>query len=641
VLETQQMREVVCFESFEVDVCAGEVRKHGHRIRLQDQPFRILQILLAHPGEVVAREELQRQIWPSDTFVDFERGLNNAVKRLREALGDSADSPRYVETVPKRGYRFIAAVEARNGNSQATAEVHVSVVPHVVGPKLRFRVIVFGVAAVALAGALFLGTNFRGWRSRLLLILDPPVIQSLAVLPLQNLSGDPSQEYFADGMTDGLITELSQIGSVRVISRTSIMRYKRTNKPLPEIARELNVDGIIEGTVQRSGDRVRITAQLLYAPSERHLWADIYERDLKDVFSLEQDVTREITRQIQVRLVPQARSLPAQPRAVNVKALEAYLQGKHHLDRVGQGFADEENKNAAEHFQQAIDADPNFVQAYIGLANAHEGLLLPSSEDAAVIENVRKKIRDLAPGSSIAAMFLADEKADNWDWKGAEAEYRKAIALDPNNVEAHKHFARFLDDLARLDEGWKEWQAAQELDPNPDRLPSALDLPAALSLRGKCDQALGLILRVLDGSPNDGQTHNLLSLCYEQTGRYREEIEELGKVSALYGHPEIETLLNHAYAANGYEGALRQWARELEHLQAMKQIYFPGYLAAVYGELGDKERAFYWLEEAYKFRFSRGLGTGLIHGLKIDPDLKLIRDDPRYFDLLRRVGLPQ
>src|SRR5215467_5453116 len=283
---------------------AGELRKHGIRIKLQDQPFCVLQVLLNHQGQVVTRDELQRQIWPSDTFVDFERGLNNAVKRLREALGDSADSPHYIETLPKRGYRFIASIETRNMVAVAavTGEIPASprAIPKLARARLLRRAATVLAIGLALAAASLFAADAGGLRSRLLLSLRRPVIQSLAVLPIQNLSDDSAQEYFADGVTDGLISELSQISSVRVISRTSVMRYKKTDKQLPEIARELNVDGVVEGTVQRSpaGDRVRITAQLLYAPAERHIWAGIYERDLKDVFSLQQDLTQEITRQI-------------------------------------------------------------------------------------------------------------------------------------------------------------------------------------------------------------------------------------------------------------------------------------------------------------------------------------------------------
>jgi TolB-like protein/tetratricopeptide (TPR) repeat protein len=487
---------------------------------------------------------------------------------------------------------------------------------------------------------LALGTDIGGVRSRVLLRLYAPGIHSLAVIPLQNLSGDSAQEYFADGMTDALITDLAQVSALKVISRTSIMRYKNTDKALPEIARELNVDAIVEGTVQRSGDRVRITAQLIKGPADKHIWASSYERDLRDVFALQRDVAQDITGQIQTHLSPSPSPPPLWQRPVNVKALEAYLQGRYHLDRVGQGFGDEENRKAAVYFQQAIDADPNLIQAYIGLLDAHRGLLLPSSEDQAIGRKVAQKVIELDPNSSNAAVLVAGVKTDNRDWSGAEEAYRSAIARNPNSVEAHRSFARFLDDLGRLDEGWREQQIAQGLNPNPDRLPWATDLPEALLRRGQYDQAIRLLSKVVEANPNDGQTHLNLSEGYAEKGMYKEAIEELGRTCTLYGYPKITTRLDREFAASGYQGAMRQWAQEIERLQATNQVYFPAYLASVYGRLGDKERAFYWLEEAYKHPELTGIGTDLIHWLKADPGLALIRKDPRYFDLLRRVGLP-
>jgi TolB-like protein/DNA-binding winged helix-turn-helix (wHTH) protein/tetratricopeptide (TPR) repeat protein len=644
VLKTQPTNPVMRFGAFEIDMRTGELRKHGIRIKLQDQPFRVLQILLEHPGEVVTREELQRQIWPSDTFVDFDRGLNNAVKRLRETLGDSVEAPRYIETLAKRGYRFIGPLE-RNGQAPTLAAAQPTAVSvqstEGRSPRTRaWRTSAFVVLGLIMTSAVVFGLDVGKVRSSVLFGFRPPEIHSLAVLPLENLSGDSSQEYFADGMTDALITDVAQIGSLKVISRTSILRYKKTNKPLPEIARELNVDGIVEGTVQRSGDRVRITAQLIHGPTDKHLWANSYERNVADVFGLQREVTEDIAAQIKAHLTPQQNRGRTQPRPVSIQALELYFQGKQHLDRVGQGFGDEENKKAAELFQQAIDADPNFVQAYLGLADSHSGLLLPTREDQAIIARAHRKIEELDPGSAATALLLAQSKAGNWDWTGAEHELRRALALNPNDSAAHHWFALFLDDVGRLDEGWKEEQIAQALNPNPDRLPSATDWPEALFRRGQYDEAIRVYLRILEANPDDGQTHLGLSESYEGKGMYKEAIAELGRVCRAYGHADIETRLNRAYAIAGYRGALRQWAEEIERQQATKQVYMPAYLASVYVRLDDKDRAFYWLEDAYKHHDEPGLGTDLVQWLKGDPFLKPIRNDPRYFDLLRRVGLP-
>jgi TolB-like protein/Tfp pilus assembly protein PilF len=496
------------------------------------------------------------------------------------------------------------------------------------------------VVGFILMSAVAFGLDVRKVRSTVWLKLRPPEIHSLAVIPLENLSGDVSQEYFADGMTDALITDVAQIGSLKVISRTSVLRYKKTNKPLPEIAHELNVDGIVEGTVQRSGDRVRITAQLIHCPTDKHLWASSYERNLADVFALQREVSEDIAGQVKAHLTSQQNQRRPETRPVNIQALDFYFQGKHHLDRVGQGFGDEENKKAAEFFRRAIDADPSFVQAYLGLAASHYGLLMPSVQDQAIIDGVQRKVAELQPDSSDAALLLASTKMRDWEWAGAEREFRRAVALNPNDSMAHHSLGRFLDDVGRMDEGWKEEQIAQELNPNPDRLPSAADWPEALYRRGQYDEAIRRYLRILEANPNDGQTHLGLSENYEQKGMYKEAIAELGRTCRSYGHPEIEIRLNRTFATAGYRGALRQWVQEIERLQAAKQVYMPAYLASVYGRLDDKDRAFYWLEEAYKHHDESGLGTDLINFLKPDPSLKSLRSDSRYFDLLRRVGLP-
>src|SRR5437667_11053265 len=300
----------VRFGIFELDQDAGELRKQGTRMKLQEQPLQMLQVLLQRPGEVATREELQQKIWPSDTFVDFDHGINNAVKRLREALGDTAETPRYVETMPRRGYRFIGKIEC-----------------------------------------------------------EAPRMRSLAVLPLENLSHDPQQEYFAEGLTEALITTLAKIGELRVISRTSAMLYKGVRKPLREIARELEVDAIVEGTVLRAGRRVRITAQLIDAPKEMHLWAESYERDLRDVLALQAEVAQAIAREIRVKLTPVDQARFAEVRAVDPDAYEAYLRGRYHWNRRPSEFA-----KAIQCFQEAIAKDSTYVAAYAGLADCLSGL---------------------------------------------------------------------------------------------------------------------------------------------------------------------------------------------------------------------------------------------------------------------------
>ena len=301
----------VRFGSFEMDEVAGELRKDGAKIRLQEQPFQILQILLEHPGDVITREELRKRVWPSDTFVDFDHGINNAIKRLREALGDTAETPRFIETLPRRGYRFVAKLETSGG------------------------------------------------------------VRSLAVLPLENLSRDPEQEYFADGLTEALITNLAKIAALRIVSRTTAMTYKGTrSKSVPEIARELGADRIVEGTVLRSGDRVRISVQLIDAATDTHLWAENYERDLQDVLTLQGEMARAIADEIRVKLTPEEQAQLRPTRRVNAEAYELYLKGRYHWNKRNlPGLT-----KGAEYFQQAIDRDPTYAAAYAGLADASSRL---------------------------------------------------------------------------------------------------------------------------------------------------------------------------------------------------------------------------------------------------------------------------
>jgi TolB-like protein/DNA-binding winged helix-turn-helix (wHTH) protein len=652
-LDEAHPSDVVRFAVFEADLRSGELRKSGVRIKLQDQPFRLLRILLAHPGEVVTREELQRQIWPSDTFVDFDRGLNNAVKRLREALGDTADAPRYIETLPKRGYRFIGTLRDTEDRTGTVPDRPAGTAP----PKSTRRGVKVAVGALALAillSAVGLAANIGGLRDRWwkgpVVPVAAPSIHSLAVIPLTNLSADPAQEYFSDGITDALITELAQIRTIRVISRTSVMRYKRTTLSLPQIARELGVDGIVEGTIQRAGDRVRITAQLvIYAPSEKHLWAAVYERDLRDVIFLERDLTQEIARKVKAQVISEGQPPLPQPRTVSIQALDDYLQGKHHLARIGRGGGDDERKQAAPYFQHAIDLDPNFVQAYRGLADAHCYLLLPRrEEDVAITRKAEQRVAELDPNSqnsSEACLELARAKLHSEDLGGAEQEYRRCIELTPNDEEAHRAFARFLGNRGRFDESWKEYLIAQHLDPNPDSADQVSFLADAMASRGDCDHAMELAARVLESQPGDAQTHLLLSGCYKDKHMYREAIEELGRHAALWGYPEVEPHLRRAFAVSGYTGALRQYVQDIEQLQATQRLYIPTYLAEQYLELGDKDRAFHWLEEAYTLRNSRRSPcsmdpppTGTLGAMRRDPRYS---SDPRFLDLLRRIRFPQ
>jgi TolB-like protein/DNA-binding winged helix-turn-helix (wHTH) protein len=619
---------IVKFGVIEVDLEAGELRKSGVRQKLAGQPFQILQFFLEHPQEIVTREQLRKHIWRDETVVDFDLALKKAVNRIREVVGDSAESPRFIETIPRRGYRFIAPVAVSDGGDGALEISRVAPVKRNWPRKQRWLI---AAGIVALFVAIFFAARAFRVRDRVQ-ATSAPQIRSLAVLPLQNLSADPAQEYFSDGLTDALITNLAQMDSLKVISRTSSMVYKGTRKTLPEIARELNVDGIVEGTVQRSGDRVRITAQLVQAPEDKHIWAKRYERDLHDVFALEQEVTEDIAYQVQAQIATQGQS-PVQLQALDQKALDAYLQGNYYLNQET-AKGNESLRKAGDYFQQVIDAEPNFAPAYIGMAEAHHNLWWPSSEDFAIMRASAAKALELAPTSWDAQGTVAMTKFEDWDWTGAEEESRSAIGLNPNNADAHDCLGSALALRGQMDEAWKEFEIAQQLDPHRDHI------SYVLYFRGEYDRSIAQLQRMLEARPDAADVHWFLSHVYEQKGMHAESVQELGKSMTLFGFPEVSERLNRAFAASGWRGALRQWAKELEQLMATKQGYFPGLLAAAYTQLGEKDRAIYWLDEGWKHHHL-AISDPILQWFKVDPSFAPLRSDPRFKVLLRRMGLPE
>ena len=623
---------IVRFGDFEVDPRSGGLRKHGLLVKLQLQPFLVLQILLEHAGEVVTREELQKRIWPAN-FGDFDHGLNNAVKKLREALGDDAEKPRFIQTLSKRGYRFIGSIHNELPETKGTTD---SELPAKDLPKTYPKVWGLSLGAVVTVLILVLGLNTAGIRDRVLRKSSAQRIESLAVLPLQNLSGDPNQEYFSDGITDALITDLAQISSFKVISRTSIMRYKKTDKSLPEIASELNVDGIVEGTVQRSGDRVRVTAQLIHGPSDKHLWANTYDGEIHDTFALESNIAEDIARHVQERITPAAPAKVGQPKRLNAKALEAYFQGNYHLQSFGKGGGDEEYRKAGEYFQQVIDADSSFAPAYIGLAQAHFGLIWPSSQDAEIAKKAAERALALDSNLSDAHITLGDINVKSWQWSPAEDEYRRAIAINPNNAHAHESLSSLLMELGRLDEGYREAQSAQTLDPSWDHLSDALER------QGQFDAAIERQKRLLKVRGDDGFVRVELFRLYLKKGMYKEASLHANQAAILFGYPEIAEASRRARAASGDRGAIRVLLKAWEHLVVTHQAFSPVNLADVYAALGDKDRAFYWLEQAYSQHDAEIANTDLgLERLNMEYLLDPIRSDPRFKDLLRRVGLPE
>jgi TolB-like protein/DNA-binding winged helix-turn-helix (wHTH) protein/Flp pilus assembly protein TadD len=639
------------FGAFEVDLRSGELRKHGIRLKLHGQPFQVLSLLLEHPGDVVTREELRQKLWPADTFVDFDTGLNSAVKKLRDVLGDSAEHPRFIETLPRHGYRWLAPVESV-GYMSANGQVAVPVTAPrpemrtdlqrlaspggateaVPASKVRLlpAVATSGIALLCLLALLF-ALDVGRLRTRLLGSAVPVRIQSIAVLPLENLSHEPEQEYFADGMTEELIKSLGKIGSLRVTSRTSVMRYKRTDKSLPQVARELNVDGIVEGTVQRSGDRVRITAQLIHAPTDRHLWAESYDRELKDVLTVQDEVARAIAHEINITLTPQEQMSLAAVHPVNPGAYEAYLKGRYYWNkRTAEGM-----KKASDYFQQSINQQPDYGLAYSGLADCNSGLTwhgfaspteaLPRAKTAAL------KAIEIDPTSGEAHASLALVLSHQRDWAAAENEFKRALQLSPGYANAHHWYGDYLSVVGRHEEALVEAKRAFELDPLSPMINTWLGLRYYHARR--YDEAIEQGRKILEFDPNFAAAHLLLGQAYVQKGLHAQAISDLQSATSLSGNsPLYLAQVGVAYAAAGNNA---EALRVIDHLQKLAtQRYVSSYgLAQIYAALGDEQHAMKWLQSAYDER------AVWMQYIKVDPVLDSLRSQPRFQDLVRQMGL--
>jgi TolB-like protein/DNA-binding winged helix-turn-helix (wHTH) protein len=610
----------------------NNVSQNGASTRLEPKVMEVLVCLASQPGEPVSKEKILKAVWP-DTFVSDDV-LTRSISELRRIFGDDARESRIIETIPKRGYRLVAPVASVNGSTASTSLTAAKRRE----PGERKWKIVLSVVSLFLLCGLLVGFNVGDLRAHIF-GANPP-IHSLAVLPLKNLSDDPSQKYFASGMTEELITDLSQISALKVISRTSSEVYENTHKALPEIARELNVDAIIEGSVERSGNHARVTAQLIFAPEDKNLWARSYDRDLQDALAVQGTLANAIADEIRVQLSPEVHARMNAPLPVSTTVLDNYLQGNYYLHLVGRGSVDEVANKASKYFQQAIDEDPNFAAAYIGLGYAHapilrgSGLMNPSPRDYEIRKAAAEKAVELDPNSSEAHDLLASIDCEDWKWFQAEEELRRAIALSPNRADAHNDYGTFLDAVGRVEEGVKEQEIAQELDPNVDHLSNAL------WFEGRYDESIQLLLRDLERQSDDGYDHYGLFQSYALTGKYSEAIKELEEAGRLLGFTEFAAPLNHVFKTAGFDAAIRMLAGNLEKLEREGNIYMPDILAEFYGIIGDKDRTFYWLEDAYRHKQSTGSGGGLIW-LKGNPMYASLRSDPRYADLVRRIGLPK
>ena len=615
---------IIRFGAYEADLAAGELRKNGLKIKLQGNPFEVLAILLECPGEMVSRERLQKRLWPADTFVDFDHGLNNAVNKLRYALDDSPDNPRFVETVGHRGYRFIAPVEKLRRSPQPP-ETSLDVSPVRRSASSARRLWVAGFAAMAIVLIVVVGRNAGWWGQR----PAQQRIQSIAILPLDDLSGNPAEEYFADGMTDELITDLAKSGSLRVISRTSVMHFRGTKKTLPQIGRELNVDAVVEGSVVRSGNHVRINAQLIQTATDHHLWAKSYERDLSDVLAMQGGVAQAIATEVQIKLTPQEWPHSG-TRPVNPEAYEAYLKGRYYSDK----GTEEEVRKGIEFLDAASRIDPSYGPAWAGLADSYYSLsnmYLPPTEAMAKARAAAEKalaIDETLAGAhtSLALVRLYYDR----DLPAAEREFRRAIELDPNGAKAHLWYGVYCALMGRREESLSHLKLAQQLDPLS--LETGTYVGFALYLLREYAQVVVQSQESLKVNPNNWGTHANLGMAYQQLGRLTEAVAELRKASEISGSPALLAELGHAYAMAGNRAEAQKVLDDLKDLS--KRRFVPAFaIAVVYVGLGHKEQALNWLEKAYEDRSEDFVS------LRADPQFDSLRSDPRFVVLQRRGGL--
>jgi TolB-like protein/DNA-binding winged helix-turn-helix (wHTH) protein/Tfp pilus assembly protein PilF len=609
------------FGPYYVDTPAGQLRKHGAKIRLAGQPFEILVMLLERAGQVVTREEIQQRLWSEETFVDFENSLNKAINKLRQALDDSAEQPTYIETLPRRGYRFITPIDG-NLSEAMPAEIP----QQTPGAQARSsRWLAYGLGCVALAlCVLFLVNRWQKRRS------DGP-ITSVAVLPLECLSSEPGQEYFADGVTDELITQLAKSGVFRVTSRTSSMQFKKSNKNLRQIAGELGVEALVEGSIERAGDRVRIRAQLIRASTDQHLWAESYDGAVSDLLALEDRVARDIALKVAVNLTPAQERRFVRTRTVNPDAYLDYLRGRYFWNqRTADGF-----EKAPGYFQAAIDKDPNYGAAYAGLADTYlllGGYFFHSQNEtipkARVAVQKALQLEDLAEAHT--TLGLIAENYD-WDWPRAEKEFRRAIELNPNYSTAHHWYGEaFLALTGRFDEALAEMKRAAELDPLSPII--SADVGVTLYLARRYDQAIHQLERTLELYPDYEIAQVWLARSLEQQKQCPEAISVLEQSKALGYKTLLRVELARIYAECGRQ---TESLKILGDIQREPSAGFvdPWLSGSIFIGLGRNNEALTQLEKAVP------LHSTVLTSLRVNPLYDPLRYDPRFAALLRTVHL--
>ncbi len=583
--EAAQGTRILRFGLYEVDLRTGELRKDGVRIRLQDQPLQVLTMLLRQPGEIVTREQIQRELWPSDTFVDFDHGLNKAVSKLREALNDSPSAPRFVETVARRGYRFLAPVtyvQSHSGNGRSAAK--------------RIRV---------------------------------------AILPFQNLSGDPQQEYFSDGLTEEMIIQVGQLqpAQLSVIARTSVMPYKGSPKGVEDIGRELQADYVLEGSVRRFHDTVRISAQLVQVEDETCLWSETYEREIADVFTIQREVARKIGASLAFELLPEAKPEATEAKPTNsAVAHEAYLHARFSWNK-----RTEDSVNEAIHqFSEALKSDPGYALAHAGLANCYGmlgwyGAISPKEAGERAIASVQRALQIDPRRAEVQCSLALVKFWYEWDWAGAEAAFRKSIEGSPNYAAAQYWYGSYLITMRRFDEAERAFRRAGELDPRSATIEKAF---ADVHLyRREYGEAIKRFRYVIDREPRSFEAHHDLGRAYLFSGHYPEAISALESAIELSGSFAGMATLGCAFAKAGRTAEASSIVEDLKHPASQRGIS-PASIATILAALGEYEEALDYLEQAFDTR------SYAMVGLDVDPVYDCLRHEARFKKLLKRMSFP-
>ncbi len=634
------------FGSFELRSRTREFYKHGRKLRLRPQPFQVLHLLLEHAGDVVTREELRQQLWPSDTFVDFEHGLNTAVKELRAVLGDSVFEPRYIQTLPRLGYRMITPVlaEASPPATQVITELPAEVPESLTEQKTtdppRSQVPVFpgwrAILALSIVLVVALGGYVQWSRSRARSQpLNPRLM--LAVLPFKNLTGDAAQDYFSDGLTEEMIAQLGRVepDHLGVIARTSVMHYKDSREQLEQIGRELEVQYVLEGSVRRDSDKVRITAQLIKVRDQSPVWTQQYDRDVSNLLTLQGEIAQQIANEIQLILGDHHSAIGTAHEPIlspnEYEAYDLYLKGRYFWNkRTPQGF-----DRAVECFERAVGKDPNYARAYAGLADSYA---LMSGYGIASPKEVMPKARAAAQ----RAIALDDKLAEahvslaliaqnyDWDWQTAEKEYRRAIELDPNYATAHHWYAEHLALEGRFDQASVEMQRARQLDPLS--LIMATDNAAILYFSRQYDRAIEQFRSVLEMEPNFPRAH-MLVFAYVEKGMYADALADVDKWQRVDKTPWNQLMRVYVHGRAGQQALAHRELKQFEERNPLPLDSLP--VAVAYIGTKDKEQALAWLQKAYLEH------SGSLTALKVDPTYDSLRTDPRFQELLRRIGLGQ